>query len=125
MPKYHVFSSIVAGANSDALDLALVNKDLTEETVSLPEGRTKGSIAIYGVHDVNNTSQLYDISAKYNDDTKGKMTFQYPADGFNSFYAITRLMGRSITLSTFPIPSSPMISCRWMARSMRRSPVAT
>jgi len=93
MPKYHVFSSIVAGANPDALDLALVNKNLTEETVSLPEGRTKGSISIYGLHGVDNTSQLYDIGARYNDDTKGKLTFQYPADGFNSFYAITRLTG--------------------------------
>ncbi|MBL0744654.1 Ig-like domain-containing protein [Chryseolinea lacunae] len=93
MTKYHIFSSIVAGANPNALDLALVNKDLTQETISLPEGRTKGSLNIYGLHTANNTSQIYDIGARYSDDTKGKLTFQYPAEGFTGFFAMMRLTG--------------------------------
>lgn len=91
--KYHIFSSIVAGNNPDALDLALVDEALTEETISLPEGRTKGSITLYGLHTVNNMSQIYQIGTTYNDDTMGNLTFQYPAAGFDNFYAMTRLTG--------------------------------
>lgn len=89
--KYHMFNSIVTGTNPDALDLSLVNKPLTEETISLPEGMTKGSIFIYGLHKVDNTSQIYHIGSTYNDDGMGKLTIQYPATGFDSFYSWTRL----------------------------------
>lgn len=91
--KYHVFNPIVAGTNPDPFDLAMVDKPMTEETVSLPEGRTSGSIALYGLRQVdNNTSYIYEVG-RYRADKDGQFTLQYPPTAFDSFLSITSLSG--------------------------------
>jgi len=87
--NYNLFTNIKAGTNTP-IDLALITKAVTEETITLPKNLNHGNINTWGLASADTQNDAYFL---FSIGSSGTWTYKYPGNAFPAYYSDSHFWG--------------------------------